>query len=164
MPGLSVSSIPQCKYNRHEGGCRESFQATGRFQPRLIEARRASLMISKVRSLSSRIRTCSFVEEITISSTELFKDLPSNMPVRIRQLGNSTRKIAESYVTSQQTAGWCQQRVPVSRLGSSLWAEIWFRLVPDPDQNPTHFVLAVMSAFPEIYPLIFNQVGTGPRF
>jgi len=35
----------------------------------------------------------------------VFKDLEFDMPVGIRQLGNATRKTAESNVTVEQTAG-----------------------------------------------------------
>jgi len=60
LPELPVSSVPQCKLNRHEGACLESSQAISRFEPTFIEAHRASKMICKVRSLKSRIKTRSF--------------------------------------------------------------------------------------------------------
>jgi len=104
MPGLPVSSIPQCKSNRHDGACRELFQAIGRFEPSFIEALQASKMIYNVRSLRSRIKTRSFLEEIITSSKEVFKDLESDMVVRIRTLVDPTRRPGESDNTVNQTA------------------------------------------------------------
>jgi hypothetical protein len=90
MPGLPVSSIPQCKENRHEGACLEFFQAIGRFEPIYMEAHQASKMICKVRSLKSRIKTPSFLEEIITSSNEVFKDCVFDMAVDIRKRANPT--------------------------------------------------------------------------
>jgi hypothetical protein len=90
MPGLPVSSIPQCNWNRHIGACLEFFQAIGRFEPTFIEALQASKMICKVMLLKLRIMTCSFLEEIITSSNEVFKDCVSNMVVKICKLGNPT--------------------------------------------------------------------------
>ena len=98
MPGLPFSSIPQCKQNRHEGTCLELFQAIGCFEPTFIEAHHASKMICKVRSLKSRIKTRSFLEEIITPRKEVFKDCESDMVVKFRMLGNPTWKIAESIV------------------------------------------------------------------
>jgi len=67
--------------------------------PTFIEVHEASNMIWKVWSLKTRIKTHSFLEEIIILSKEVFKDFESDMAVRIRNLGNSTRKTAESKVT-----------------------------------------------------------------
>jgi len=105
MPGLPDSSIPQCKSNRQEGACLDAVQAIGRFKPTFIEAHHASKMICKVRSLKSRIKTHSFLEEIITSSKEVFKDFVSDMAVDIRKLGNTTQKIAENNDTVKQTAG-----------------------------------------------------------
>jgi len=90
MPGLPVSSIPQCKYHLHEGACLELFRAIVRFEFTFIEAHQASEMICKVTSLKSQINTGSFLEEIIFSSNEVFKDLESNMAVGIRQVVNPT--------------------------------------------------------------------------
>jgi len=49
MPGLPVSSNPQCKWNRHNSACPEVFWAIGRFEFTFIEAHQASKMICKVR-------------------------------------------------------------------------------------------------------------------
>jgi len=97
IPGLLVSSIPQCKWNCHEDTCLESFQGIGLFEPTFIEAYQASKMICKVRSLKSQIKTRSFLEEIITSSNEAFKDLESDMVVGSRKLGNLTRNTAECY-------------------------------------------------------------------
>ena len=105
MSGLPVSSIPQCKYNSHEGACRVLFQAIGPFESTFIEAHQASNITCKVRSFKSRIKRRSFLEEIITSSNLVFKDLESNMAVRIRMLGNLTRKTAESNNTVKQTVG-----------------------------------------------------------
>jgi hypothetical protein len=105
MPGLPVSSIPQCKYNRHEGACREFFQAIGSFEPTFIETHQASKMICKVRLVKSRIKLCSFLDDIITSSNEVFKDCVSDMVVKIRKLGNPTRKTAEDNDTVKQIAG-----------------------------------------------------------
>jgi len=105
MPGLPVSSIPQGKYNRHEGTFRELFQAIGQFEPTFIEAHQVSNIICKVRSLKSQIKTHLFLEQILSSSKEGFKDLESDTPERIWQLGNSTRMSAETNVTVEEAAG-----------------------------------------------------------
>jgi hypothetical protein len=81
MPGLPVTSIPQCKYNRHEGACLELFQAIGHFEPTFIEAYQASKTICKVRSLKSRIKTRSFLEDIITSNNEVFRDFVSDIVV-----------------------------------------------------------------------------------
>jgi len=83
MPGLPVSSIPQCKLNRHEGACLELFQAIGRFEPTFIDAHQASKMVCKVRSLISRINTCSSLEEIITSSNDVFNDVECVIAVGI---------------------------------------------------------------------------------
>jgi hypothetical protein len=94
-PGLLDTLIPQCKWNRHEGACLEAFQAIGSFDSIFIEAHHGSNMICKVMSLTSRIKTRSFSEEIVISSNEVVKDYESDMAVQIRKLGNTSRKVAE---------------------------------------------------------------------
>jgi len=104
MPGLPVSSIPQCKKNRHDGACLELFQAIGRFDPAFIEAHQVSKMICNVRSLRSRMKTRSCLEEIITSSQEVFKDLESDMVGGIRTLVDPTRKPGECDDTVQQTA------------------------------------------------------------
>jgi hypothetical protein len=55
-------------------------------------------MIWKVKSLKSRIKTRSFLEEIITSSKEVFKDCASEMMVKFRMLCNPTWKSAESIV------------------------------------------------------------------
>ena len=62
-------------------------------------------MICKVRSLKSRIKTRSFLEEIITSSNEVFKDCVSDMAVEIQKLGNLTRETAENNDTVKQIAG-----------------------------------------------------------
>jgi hypothetical protein len=105
MSGLPVSSIPQCKQNRHEGACLQFFQAIGPFEPTFSEAHQASKMICKVRLLQSRIKTGSFLEQITTSSNELFKDCSSDMAVEIRKLGNPTRETTDNNNTVQHMVG-----------------------------------------------------------
>ena len=105
IPGLPVSSIPQCKWNRHEGPWVELFQAIGRFESTFIEAHPASKTISKVRSLTSRIKTRSFLEEIIPSSSEVLKHCESGIAVGIRKLDNPTSVTAECKVIVQQIAG-----------------------------------------------------------
>ena len=61
-------------------------------------------MICNVRSLRSRIKTHSFLEEIITASKEVFKDLESDMAVRIRTLVDPTRKPDESDDIVKQTA------------------------------------------------------------
>jgi len=105
MPGLQVSSNPQCKENRYEGTCLESFQAIGSFESTFIEAHQASKQICKVTLLKLRIKRLSFLEEIINSSNEEFKDFESDMAVSIRMLGNLTWKTARRNDTVKQTAG-----------------------------------------------------------
>jgi len=105
MPGLPVASIPQCKLNRHDSACLELFQTIGCFEPSFIEAHQVSKIICKVRSLKSRIKTCSFLEEIITLGKEVFKDCESDMEVRIGKLGDPTRETAESNNTVNQTEG-----------------------------------------------------------
>jgi len=104
MPGLLVSSIPQCKQNRHDGACLGLFQAIGRFEPSFLEAHHASKMICNVRSLISQFKTRSFLEEIITSSNDVFTDFVSDMAVAIRMLGIPTRETAENNDTVKQTA------------------------------------------------------------
>jgi len=99
IPGLLVSSIPQCKLNRHEGAFLELFLAIGLIKPTFIQSHQASKMICKVRSFKSRIKTLSFLEEIITFNKLAFKDFKSKMAVGIRKLGNSSRKSAESHDT-----------------------------------------------------------------
>jgi hypothetical protein len=70
-----------------------------------MEAHQASKMICKVRSLKSRIKTRSFLEEIITSSNEVFKDCVSDMAVEIQKLCNPTRETAENNDTVNQIAG-----------------------------------------------------------
>jgi len=88
MPGLQVSSIPQCRQNRHEGACLEFFQAIERFEPTFKEAHQASNKICRVRSFKSRIKTGSFLDDIITSSNEVFRDCESDMAVEIGWLRN----------------------------------------------------------------------------
>jgi len=104
-PGLSVSSIPQCKSNRHEEACLELLQAMGRGEATCIEAHQASKMICKVRSLISWIQTHTFWEEIMTSSDEVLKDFESDMAVGIRKMGNPTWETTKRYVIRKQNAG-----------------------------------------------------------
>jgi len=62
-------------------------------------------MISKVRSLKSRIKTRPLLEQITTSSNEVFKDYVYNMAVEIRKLGTPTPETAENNATVKLTAG-----------------------------------------------------------
>jgi hypothetical protein len=105
MPGLPVSSIPQCKLNRHEGTCLESFHAICRFKPVFIEAHQALKIIGKVLSHKSRRKTCSCLEEIMIWSNDMFKDCVSDFAVEIRKQSNSTRATAKTINTAKQIAG-----------------------------------------------------------
>jgi len=105
-PGLPVSSIPQCKYNSHQGACLELFQAIGCFESPFIEVQQALKMICKVRLLKSQIQTRSFLEDIITSSNEVFKGLESDTAEGIRQLVNPTRTTAESNDIPKQTAGF----------------------------------------------------------
>ena len=105
MPELPVSSIPQCKSNRHEGACLEFFQALRCIEPSFIEAHQASKMVCKVTTLKSRIKTCSFLEEIITSSNEVFKDFVSDMAVENRMLGIPTRESGENNNHVKRTAG-----------------------------------------------------------
>jgi len=121
MPGLLVSSIPQCNYDRHKSGCRELFQAIGRIDLTFIEDHQVSKMICKIRSLKSRIKTGSFLEEIITLNNEVFQDYKSDMAVRIRMLGHPTRKTAESNDTVKQTAGSSIFTLQLQTTKSDLW-------------------------------------------
>ena len=81
MPGLPVSSIPQCKYNHHDGACQEFFQPIGSFKPTCIAAHQLSNMICKVRSVKSWIKTYSFLQDILTSSNMKFIDWESHIAV-----------------------------------------------------------------------------------
>jgi hypothetical protein len=73
IPGLPVASIPPGELIRHNGACLDCFQRIGRFKPSLIEVHQAWKMICNVKSLKSRIKTQSLLEEIITSSKEVFK-------------------------------------------------------------------------------------------
>jgi len=76
----------------------------GRFEPSFIESHHASKMICNVRSLKSRRKTRSLLEDIITSSKEVFKDLESDIAVRIRTLVDPTRKTGVTDDTVKQTA------------------------------------------------------------
>jgi len=104
IPGLPVSSIPQCKQNLHQDACLELFHVIGHFEPTFIKAQQASKKIWKVRSLKPPISTRSLLAEIITSSNKVFKDLESNMAVGIRTLGNATCETAESNLIVTENA------------------------------------------------------------
>jgi len=104
MLGLLVASILQCKLNRHDRACLESFQATRPFEPSFIEAHLAPKMICNVRSLYSRIKKHEFLEEFTISSKEVLNHLECDTAVRIWTLVDPTWQPGESNHTVKQTA------------------------------------------------------------
>ena len=62
-------------------------------------------MICEVRSLESRIKTHSFLEDIITSCTEVFKDCECDMTVGFRKLGNPTRETAKTNVIVKRTPG-----------------------------------------------------------
>jgi len=62
-------------------------------------------MICKVRSLKSRIKTRSYLEEIITCSNEVFNDCVSDTAVEIPELGNPTQETAENNDTVKQIAG-----------------------------------------------------------
>ena len=62
----------------------------GRFERTFIEAYQASKMVCNIRSLISRQKTRSFLEQIITWSNEVFKDCVSDMVVEIGKLGIST--------------------------------------------------------------------------
>jgi hypothetical protein len=70
-----------------------------------IEAHQASKMICNVRFLKSRIKTCSFLEEIITSSNEVFEDCVSDMEVEIKKLGIPARETAKNKDTVMQNPG-----------------------------------------------------------
>jgi len=84
MPGQLVSSIPQCKQDRHEEALVELLQLIRRLEGTFIEAYQAWEIICKVRSLKSRTKTPPFLEEIVTSSHEVFKHFESDITVGIR--------------------------------------------------------------------------------
>jgi len=63
------------------------------------------MMICNVRSLKSRIKTRSFLEEIITSSNEMFKNCVSDLVVEIGNIGIPTRETAENKDTVTQNAG-----------------------------------------------------------
>jgi len=83
MPGLPLSSIPQCKLNRHNCEHLESFQAIGSFEPNFIQADQGSNRICKVRLLESRTKTRSFLEDIITTRNEVFTKFQSGITVEI---------------------------------------------------------------------------------
>jgi len=104
-PGLPVSSIPQCKYNRHNGACLELCQAIGLFESSFIDPHQTSWMISKLRSLKLRMKTWWSLKEIVISINEVLKDLESHMGVVIWTQRNAGWETVRSYVIIEQNAG-----------------------------------------------------------
>jgi len=98
MPGLPVSSIPQCKYNRDRGACPGLFQAIGCFEPTFIEAHHVSNINCELRSLKLQMKTHCFVENIITSSNELFKYWESDLVEGIWKLHNSGWETVKGYV------------------------------------------------------------------
>ena len=105
MPVLPVSSIPQWKWNHCEAACLELFEAIGCFKLTFIEAHEASKMICNVRSLTSRIKKRSHLEEIITSTDEVFNDFPSDMAVEIKKRIIPTRESAENNSSVTQNGG-----------------------------------------------------------
>jgi len=66
-----------------------------------MEAHSSSKMIFKARSLKSPVKRQLFLDEYITSSNDVFQDFQSDMVERIGQLGNSTRKTAESNDTAK---------------------------------------------------------------
>jgi len=71
-----------------------------------MEAHQASKMICNVRSLKSRIKTPSFLQQIITSRNEVFNHCVSDMVVEIGKLGISTRETDENNDTVRQNAGF----------------------------------------------------------
>jgi hypothetical protein len=71
-----------------------------------MDARQTSKMIGKVRLLKSRIKTDSFLNDITTSSYKVFEDLDSDIVVKIRKLGNISRETAKRYVLVIHNTGF----------------------------------------------------------
>jgi len=105
MPGLRVSSIPQCKQNCPEGACLEFFQAIEHFEPTFIQAHQASNTICSVQLFNSRIKTYSFLEDINTYSNQVFTDCESDMAVGIGWLGNWTWQDVNRYGIVEKIAG-----------------------------------------------------------
>jgi len=105
MPRLPVSSSPQCKLIRHEGACLEKYQPIECFEPTFIEAHQVSNMISKARSLKSRIKTHSSFEDIITPHNTVFTDCESDMVVGIWNLRNSSLVTVKSYGSVELNAG-----------------------------------------------------------
>jgi len=82
-PGLPVTSIPRSKLKCHETGCLEFFEVIRRFESKFIQTHQASMMICKLTSLKSWIKTGSFLEKIITSTNEVFKVFESNMAIDI---------------------------------------------------------------------------------
>jgi hypothetical protein len=81
------------------------FQATGCFEPTKIQAHHASMMISKISALKSRIKTHASLEEIITSRNDIFKNFESDMAVGIRKLVNPDQETAESNGIVMPNAG-----------------------------------------------------------
>jgi hypothetical protein len=71
MAGHLVSSIPQCRLNRHAGTGLEFFQGIELFELTMIDAHQASNMICKLRSFESQIKKRSDLDDIITSSNEV---------------------------------------------------------------------------------------------
>jgi len=63
-------------------------------------------MTYDVKTLKSRIKPPSFLEEIITSSIDVFNDSESDMAVENRKLGNPTWATAESNIIVQQNTGF----------------------------------------------------------
>ena len=86
----------QIKYNT--GSSLELLQVIQRSEPVFIKANQASTMICKVRSLTSPIKTCPFLEEIITYSNGVFNSFESDMAVGIWMIGNPTWDTAKTNV------------------------------------------------------------------
>jgi len=69
-----------------------------------MEAHQQLNIICKVRSLKSRIKTPSLLEDIIPSHNEVFKDIESDMVLGIRKLSNSTGEAVKRYIIGQYHA------------------------------------------------------------
>jgi len=105
IPGLPLSSIPQCKWNHHKGASLELCQAIECFEPTFMEALQASKMICKVRWLKSKIKTYSCLEDIITTSNKVFKVVECDIAEKIRKQGDTCWETAKSYVIVKYNAG-----------------------------------------------------------
>jgi len=105
MPVVLISSIPQSKWQHHNGVLLALFQAIDCLELTFIHAQQGSDKICQVRSQKSWLKTPSFLDDIITSSTMVFTDCESDMEVGLCKRHKLSWETVKSYIFIKYNAG-----------------------------------------------------------